>query len=170
MWGGRGAVARASAHRRIANGRLDQTCRKFGDELFPAVQRDSTTARWRRFFMALSVSTFIRLPFSEQITRVGAWLTATGDDLLERHRAELTRWSSAGTAALLATAATSQVRGEAAVQREALAEDLTRARDGLQAALVARANERGLPREWSGFFFRPSSRRRAPAALDGAED
>ena len=52
------------------------------------------------------------------------------------------------------------MRGTAIVAREALAENLTRARDGLHAALVVRAQERNLPRDFADGFFIVSSRKR----------
>lgn len=52
--------------------------------------------------------------------------------------------------------------------RERVAEDLTRARDGLEATLVQRAAERGLARSWPSRFFRTaSSPARHGAAADG---
>jgi len=77
-----------------------------------------------------------------------AWLTITGDAVIEKFRAELERWTVAGDAAITATASSAQVRGAGLVAREQLAEDMTRERDGLHAQLVARGHERGLARDW----------------------
>lgn len=154
------AVATAFALRRVSNLRLDAACEEFGDELELAVKKDFKGSRWLRFFSgaANTVKRFIRLRFSEQVGRVTGWLTGAGDEVLEKHRAPLTTWSEAGQQALNATRATSQVRGDAAIEREETAEALTRGRDGLEATLVARANERGLPREWPKTFFKPRTR------------
>lgn len=150
------AEASATAHRVIANGRLDDVCGRFAKEL--AIDAPTSSPRWRRFF-SRAPSDWLRQRLASQIAAVRGWLTIEGDALLERHRAGLARWSDAGQAALDRSAASAQVRGAARVGREELAEDLTRERDGLHAALVARAVERGLPREWADRFFRVQSRR-----------
>jgi hypothetical protein len=150
------AVATAYAQRRVSNLRLDDACQGFAGELELAVKEDRKSPRWLRFFsgIASSASDFIRLPFAEQTNRVVGWLTGT-DEVLERHRAPLTDWSKAAGHAITATNATAQVRGEAAIAREETAEALTRGRDGLEARLVERANERGLPRQWPKTMFKP---------------
>lgn len=168
------AVATASAQRRVANFRLDAACTAFGGELRLDVNKDTSSARWKRFFSgaASMVSRFIRLPFAEQASRVRGWLTHTGDPVLERHRGPLDTWSAAAQESIEATKATAQVRGDAAVAREELAELLTRGRDGLEAALVERANERGLPRSWPKSFFRvrSTSRRSSGGGEEGGDD
>lgn len=155
------AVARASARRQVSNVRLDAACDAFGDELKLAVKGDVKSARWQRFFSGAgaSVSRFIRLGLGEQASRVVGWLTGTADEVLERHRAPLAEWSKSASDALDATRATAQVRGDAGIAREETAEALTRGRDGLEATLVARANERGLPRPWPSTFFKSRRRR-----------
>lgn len=165
----RAAVARADARRRVANGRLDASCSSFADELLLAVGKDRTSARWRLFFhgSANTVSVFNKLPLADQVTRVRNWFAVADDAVLERHRAALTEWSTATDGALAATTATASTRGNASVVRERVAEDLTRARDGLEAALVQRAAERGLARSWPSLFFRPSA---APARRKAADD
>jgi hypothetical protein len=157
----RAAEARASAQRRVANGRLDAACQRFGDELLLEVKKDTAGARWRTFFTGTSatIHTFIRLAFGEQIARVGAWLRVSGDAVLDRHREPLATWSAAGQNALSETQGTATVRGQARVVREQLAEDLTRARDGLEATLVERGQEKGLQRDWPSLFFRTRPRR-----------
>ncbi|UJR86131.1 hypothetical protein [Sandaracinus amylolyticus] len=145
------AEAGASAHRTVANARLDDACRDFGNRL--ALEAEPTSARWTRFFNR-QVSRWVVQRLVTQIAGVRGWLTITGDALLETHRPALTRWSDAAQAALDRTAASAQVRGAARVGREELALDLTRERDGLHAALVTRAAERGLPRDWPARFFR----------------
>lgn len=155
------AVAVAHAKRRVSNVRLDAACIDFGDELALEVKDEPEGARWKRFFSGQSANTvrrFIRLRFGEQVSRVAGWVSGSGDAILEKHRAALTEWSTAGQQALEATQATSQVRGDAAIEREEAAEALTRSRDGLEAALVQRANERGLSREWPKTFFKPRTR------------
>lgn len=166
------AVATAAAERRIANVRLDTACTTFGNELKLEVNNNFDSARWKRFFSGIGgmVSRFIRIPFAEQVSRVQGWLTHTGDALLERHREPLTTWSTAAAASIAATKATAQVRGDAAVEREELADLLTRGRDGLEAALVERANERGLPREWPKSFFRVRTSSKAKKKGDGGGD
>ena len=154
------AVVRAAALRRVSNARVDIACVKFGDEL--ALVANEGSARFKRFFSGVGAATaraFVRLPFGEQLGRIGAWLEGSADEVLERHRPALTQWKGAGDDALNATLKTASARGDAAVARETLAEDLTRARDGLHARLVERANERGLPRSWPNTFFQPRTRR-----------
>ena len=163
----REAVARSDARRRVSNGRLDASCTSFGDELLLAADKDRKSARWRLFLQGgvSTMSVFVKLPLAEQVRRVKGWLDVTGDAVLDRHRAALTEWSSATDSALAATTATAGARGAAAVVRERVAEDLTRARDGLEAALVQRAAERGLARSWPALFFRtmPAPARRGTA-------
>ena len=146
---------RAAARRRIAGGRLDAECTRFGDALYLAVGKDRNAARWTRFFSGShqTPSSFVRQAIRTQLTAVTAWLGVTGDDVLDAHRDPLTKWSGAMNEALDLTASTTTARGAYHVAREQLAEDLTRARDGLEATLVQRADERGLARDWPGLFF-----------------
>ncbi|AKF05034.1 hypothetical protein [Sandaracinus amylolyticus] len=159
------AEASASALRAVANGRLDDACADFGRRL--ALEAPRSSARWTRFFDT-APSAWVARALSRQVASVKAWLTISGDALLDAHRAPLARWSDAAQAALDRTAASAQVRGAARVGREELALDLTRERDGLHAALVARAAERGLPRDWPARFFRIEDRRRRRADEDPA--
>lgn len=137
----REAVMRSDALRRVSNGRLDATCTGFGDDLLLAVSKDRASARWKRFLKGgtNTMSAFIKLPLAEQARRVKGWFDITGDAVLDRHREALTTWSTATDNALTATTATAAVRGNAAVVRERVTEDLTRARDGLEATLIQRA-------------------------------
>jgi len=153
----REAFAEASAARSVANGRLDDACRAFGDELHLAVRRDHSAARYRRFFPS-TVGAFVRQRLVTQVAAVRSWLTTAGDELLDRHHEALDRWSNSAQSALDATQASAQTRGLAIIAREALADDLTRERDGLEAALMARARERDLTRDWPSRFFRVESR------------
>jgi hypothetical protein len=147
------AAGQASATRVVANGRLDDACQTFGDELNLAVKKERASARFARFFPQ-TISGFVRQRLATQVAAVRSWLGVKDEEVLERHRADLDRWCSAAEKALAGTSTSAQVRGEAQVAREALAEDLTRERDGLEARLVARAHERGLPRDWPARFFR----------------
>lgn len=164
------AEANANALRIIANGRLDDACTHFGKRL--AVETERTSARWKRFFTR-PVSIWVSQRLASQISAVRAWLTITDDTVLEASREPLTRWSDAAHASLERTASSAQVRGAARVAREQLATDLTRERDGLEAALSARAAERGLSREWPSRFFRVASRASRPdtdkPAVDGGD-
>jgi hypothetical protein len=54
------------------------------------------------------------------------------------------------------------------IARETLQDDLTRERDGLEALLVVRARERGLPRDWPARFFRVARRDGADAVAPPA--
>ena len=157
------AIGEAAALRTIANGRLDDECRSFGDNLNLAVKKDRTSARWKRFFTH-TVGDFVKQRLASQVAAVRAWLLVTPDDVLDRHRPALDQWSATAQTALDQTAASAQVRGAAHLAREALAEDLTRERDGLEAALVARAKERGLARDWPSRFFRVIARTTPAAA------
>lgn len=153
----RSAITEATALRGIANARLDDACRAFGDDLHIAVKRDRTSARWKRFFPH-TVSDFVRQRLSSQISAVQGWLAVTGDDVLDKHRPELERWSKAAADALTNSSASRQARGGAQVSRESLAEDLTRERDRLEGRLTAKAHELNLPRDYSSRFFRIFSR------------
>ena len=82
----------------------------------------------------------------------------TGDATLDAHRQPLDTWSAAASAAVEKTRATAIVTVEARLAREALAEDLTRAQDGLEEALRVRSRERNLGRDWPKLFFPVASR------------
>jgi hypothetical protein len=173
----RTAVANADAARIVANGRLDAACVAFGDDLYTAVGKDTSSPRWRKFF-AIAVSRFVRQALSRQVRQVAGWLAQTDDAALTQHRSALTTWSGKADAALTQTAALAVVRGEAWTVFEQLAEDLTRERDGLRDALASVARDKGLPRTWPDLFFRVESRGRAvegepeepaePPAMPGA--
>lgn len=152
----RKAQGEADARRIVANGRLDRACERFGDELYLAVDKDRASPRWTQFFN-ITVSKFIRQRLETQVQRVRGWLT-TSDPIFDKHREGLDRWSHAAGDALIQTRAVALVRGEARIAREALAEDLTRERDGLHDALSAKARALGLPRDWPDLFFRIQSR------------
>ncbi|MDI1446574.1 hypothetical protein [Polyangium sp. 6x1] len=152
----REALADADAARVVANGRLDRACERFGDELYLAVNKNRSAARWTQFF-SVSVSRFVRQALPKQVARVGAWLESK-DPIVDKHRPALEPWAKAAAAALKRTTAVATVRGEARIGREELAEGLTRERDGLHDALSVRARERGLPRDWADQFFRKVSR------------
>lgn len=153
----REAFAEASAARSVANGRLDDACRSFADELHLAVKKDHSAARYRRFFPS-TVGAFVKQRLVTQVGAVRGWLTTAGDEVLDRHHAALDRWSGLAQSALEVTQSSAQTRGIAIIAREALADDLTRERDGLEAALTARARERDLTRDWPSRFFRIESR------------
>lgn len=149
----RTAATEASAHRYVANARLDDSCRAFGRDLAHALHNDRTSARWHRFFRG-TVDDFISQPLEDQANACLAWLTLD-EPALAPHLASIERWARAALAAFATTQASAQVRGTAMVAREQAAETLTRARDGLANALSARAAERGLPRDYAdGFFIR----------------
>lgn len=148
--------ARTDARRIGANGRLDAACVSFGDDLFYAVGKDRQSPRWLSYFR-VAVSRFVHMGLSDQVTKVGAWLT-TADPVLESHREKLTQTRTEASKALDDTAALGPQRGTVWQTRATLAEELTAARDGLHEALAARARERKLPREWPSLFFRPARR------------
>lgn len=153
----RRAVVNTDARRAVANGRLDEACAAFGDDLYRAVDKDRTSARFTQFFPA-PVNRFVRQALSKQVQTVQAWLGSSKDPVVEQHRAELHAWSSAAQQALLDTRATALARGTARQAREHLAEELTRGRDGLHDALGARGRERKRPRSWPDAFFRAETR------------
>jgi len=155
----RGEVMRTDAERAVANGRLDNACTRFGDALFLDVGKQRDHKRWTQFFK-MPVSHFVRMRLSEQVTTVRGWLGAK-DAVLETYRAELTRWVEATDQALVATKATSNVRGQAWQAREQLAEDMTRERDALHEALAALGRENQLERSWPDLFFRRNSHKRS---------
>lgn len=154
----REVIANTDATRAVTNVRLDKACVSLGDDLLASVKKDRTSARWRQFFRDLPVSQFIRQALDRQVSTVRGWLGASQDPVLEKHRAELERWTQAAEAALDRTRGSSAIRGEAWVGREELAEALTRERDGLHDALSGRARERDLPRDWADLFFRVERR------------
>lgn len=157
------AAFSASAHRSVANARLDSTCRQFGRELAADLGNDRQSPRWRRFFGG-PVGDFVGQPLGDQAAACIAWLSVE-DAVLTRLRPRIETWAHAAQSALVRTRDSAQARGNAIVVRESTAENLTRARDALHATLVARAAERGLERDFAdGFFIVETKRRRSPAA------
>jgi len=164
----RRAVATVDATRIVADGRLDQACTAFGDELYLETGKNRNSPRWKQFFNA-PVSRFVRTALPRQVTRVRAWLQAN-DPVLERHRPEIEKWVARADDSLVKTRGLALTRGEAAIARTQFVEDLTHDRDGLSEALAARARERGLGRQWPDNFFRSSSRSssmEAPEEVEG---
>jgi len=158
--------ADADAARMVSNARLDSSCMRFSDRLALEVGKDRTAARYRQFFRTPAYA-FVRTSLSKQTATVNSWLSVE-DPLITEMKPELSRWTAAAEAALAKTDETAASRGRAWLAREKLAEDLTRARDGLSELLSARAREKQLPREWAGVFFRTAGRRRrAPCARGG---
>ena len=156
----RTAQQEASASRYVANTRLDVVCRSFGRDLAHALSNDRSGARWHRFFKG-TVDDFISQPLGDQADACLAWL-AIDEPLLAPHRETIERWARAAKAALSQTDASAQVRGTAMVAKEQLAEDLTRARDGVAVALATLADEHGLGRNYAdGFFIREKKRAKA---------
>ncbi len=157
-------AATADAQRIIANGRLDTVCVAFGDALFAAVGKDRASARWKTFFSE-PVSSFVKQALDRQIKTVKGWLGLPSDAALEPHRPALQKWVDAAAQAQVKTAEVAGLRGLVWQQREALADALTRERDGLASALGERARERGLQRGWHELFFlvrRDASRNQPP--------
>ncbi|MBI2571629.1 MAG: hypothetical protein HYV63_31855 [Candidatus Schekmanbacteria bacterium] len=166
----RQAAMRTTARRVIANGRLDDACSRFADELWLDTGKSSDSPRWSRYFQR-SASQLIRQALGKQVAVVRGWLSGPGDAVLEKHRAELSKWVDAADAAVVETRAMTVRRGELWLGRETLAEDLTRERDGVHEALSARARERRLRRVWPDRFFRVGDGRTASKATTppGAE-
>jgi hypothetical protein len=154
----RSAVVHCDAVRMVANARLDAACIAFGDDLGMAVGWDAASPRWKQFF-SLAASRFVRQALHKQVKTVLGWVGSAKDPVLDKHKAALERWAKKADDALSQTASLAIVRGEAAMSRAQLAEDLTADRDGLRDALAARARDRGLPRTWPDVFFRTQSHR-----------
>ena len=159
----RTAVQEASAFRFVANTRLDAACRSFGRDLAHSLSNDRSGARWHRFFRG-TVDDFVSQPLADQAAACLAWLTID-EPVLAPHRETIERWAEAAKSALEQTEASGQVRGTAMVAKEQLAEDLTRARDGLAVALATLADEHGFGRNYpDGFFIREKKRAKTPKA------
>ncbi|MBI4614295.1 MAG: hypothetical protein HY720_11845 [Planctomycetes bacterium] len=156
-WG----AARVDASRAVNNGRLDHAVVAFGDDLFPAVGKDRSSARWRTFF-TVPVSQFVKWALGREVAAVKGWLASSKDPVLEKHREPLAKWSTGAGDAVVATRALGPRRGEVWQAREELAEALTRERDGLHAELTKLGQDRKLPRDWPDTFFRVERRHAAP--------
>ena len=157
---GREATMGASALRVVANAYLDGECRAAGRDLAHDLNNDRSGVRWTRIFPT-TVDAFISQPLAEQATACQAWLT-TDEPVIAARREALSRWSTAAQTAIATTKASAQVRGTALLARESLAEEMTRARDGLARALAARAEEHGLPRDYVERFFLKDRRKSKP--------
>lgn len=157
---GREATMGASALRLVANAYLDGECRAVGRDLAHDLNNDRSGVRWTRIFPT-TVDAFISQPLGEQATACQAWIT-TDEPVIAARSEALTRWSTAAQTAIATTKASAQVRGTAMLARESLAEDLTRARDGLARALAERAEARALPRDYVERFFLKDRRRSKP--------
>ena len=157
---GRKATLEASALRSIANVHLDGECRSVGRDLSHSVENDRSGVRWTRIFPT-TVDAFLSQPLGEQAVACQAWLT-TNEPVIAARREALSRWSTAAQTAIATTQASAQIRGTAMLARESLAEEMTRARDGLARALSVRAEERDLPRDYAERFFLKDRRRSKP--------
>lgn len=157
---GRAATMQASAERAIANVNLDFECRDVGRDIAHDLKNDRSGVRWTRIFPS-TVEAFVSQPLGAQAVACQGWLT-TDEPVIAARREALTRWSTAAQTAIANTQASVQVRATALLARETLAEDLTRTRDGLARALSARAEERGLPRDYAERFFLKDRRRAKP--------
>ena len=178
-WGARVELARAirrasweadigaDAQRRISNDGLDVSCSEFGAEL--GLQNKPGTEIYRLFFRNMTASRFIKQALSTQVGAVETWLITTENPVLERHRARITPWVRAARAALTATDASAVPMGKWQITRATLAEDMTRERDALWAALDERRRERNLPRDWPGLFFTVQATRAAKVVEEEAE-
>ena len=156
----------ADALRRVSNTGLDTSCMAFGAEL--GLKEKPGTEGFRYFFRNLTPSRFIKQALATQVGAVEAWLGATDNAVFERHRAMITTWVVAAREALTATDASANPIGTWQVARARLAEDMTRERDGLWAALDERRRAENLPRDWPDLFFRVESSESAKA--EDAED
>jgi hypothetical protein len=161
----RTASVEATASRTIANQRLDETCRDVGRALATELKNDRSGARWGRLFRG-TVDDFVHQPLADQAAACKGWLELD-EPILAAFREPLAFWANAAEAALRDTTAAGQARGTAMVGRELAAESLTRARDGLHAQLVARANERNLPRDFADGFFMVTPRKSGKGPKNG---
>jgi len=141
----------ADALRRVSNNGLDTSCMAFGAEL--GLKDKPGTEGFRLFFRNSTPSRFIKQALATQVGAVEAWLGTTENAVFERHRATITTWVQAARQALTATDASANPIGTWQIARARLAEDMTRERDGLWAALDERRREQNLPRDWPDQFF-----------------
>ena len=148
--------ADTDAARITANQYLDSACVKFGDELYLAAGKDRSSSRWTKYFSG-SVTEFVKQALSKQVSVVRGWLSASTDEVLEKHRPALEEWSAKADKALVDTEAVAVRRRDVWQQREALAASLTEQRDSLHRTLGERAKEKGLGRTWPDNFFRSGS-------------
>jgi hypothetical protein len=156
----------ADALRRVTNGRLDDACTAFGSEF--GLRNKPETPEWRLYFRNTTLSRFVRQAFATQVGAVEAWLATSAHPVFEAHREAITRTVQAARRAIIATEAAAVPLGEWQIARATFAEDMTRERDGLWAALDERRRARNLPREWPDMFFRveSSDTGKAAAAAD----
>lgn len=152
----RAASMNAQAKRAVAGGYLDFFSERFADELFLAVSKDRESFRWLTFFTK-PVSVFLRQRLDKQVKATQGWLSITTDDVLEKHRPNLTQWSTEVDSSMIAQKEAAVKRGVAAQLRADMAEGLTKERDGLFELLSARARAKGLAREWPQAFYRVAS-------------
>ena len=144
--------AEVRSSRGIINRYLDKLCRRFGDELFVAVERNTQSTRWTTFFKT-SVSTFLEQPFADQVSAVRTWLGAEGDDVLEKYRKELESWVTRAEKLFDEEETLTTYRNRLWQAREELTSGLTKARDALDRDLADRAVELGFERSWHKLFF-----------------
>lgn len=169
----RAEVVTVEALRQVADRRLDSGCSAFGDELYLSCGKDRESPRWRQFFPE-PVSKFIRKALPAQVLSVQGWLVST-DPVFLRHKTTLSKWVTAADSALVRSRSLTLRRGENRTKRDELCRALTAERDTLHAALVTRAVDRKLPRDWPDGFFRIHGRpskeeddKKSDAAQSGA--
>lgn len=152
----------AAAVCRVADGRLDPAIVLTGKQLEVVVKGDKSSPTWTRAFGSSTPSDIGRLPRAKEVTRVSelvAALTAVGSAALTDVIASLTLWSGRLGAGLERLRTANASRGQYVGDREEYVIALNRARRSLSGALIQRAAERGLPKDWPATFFRKSPRR-----------
>ncbi|MCC6625260.1 MAG: hypothetical protein IT385_28690 [Deltaproteobacteria bacterium] len=164
-----GEQAAAAAAVVGADRALDLAVTALADDLYDAVGKDRSSARWRAFFRK-SPSDFNRQELSEQVARVGGWLADARDEVLQVHRERLTAAVERCRVAQAREAALGTRRGGVWQDREALAAYLTDERDALHDELAAIARGGRLDRAWPATFFRTGRPARRRAGLDAGGD
>lgn len=145
--------AGTDAARTGANQALDAAVVRFADLLLADVRKDRESVRWRAFFRT-SVSDFNRIALADQAAAVRGWLTGSSDPVLLAEKANLEVALARTDRALARDAALTARRASVWVAREALAAELTEARDTLHDDLSVIARAGGLSRDWADSFFR----------------
>ncbi len=144
-----------NAQRRVAHTRLVAAARHFADLLLLDVNKNKEAMRWQVHMRKMSITQFSVQPLDDILAQVQAWILLD-DPVMQKNaslKAELSLWAER-------TAKVADGENAVAVQRSllwqarnTLTSTLTRERDALHAALLNRAHEKNLPRDWPQQFF-----------------
>lgn len=150
--------------------RLDDWVRLFDYTLRVVLSNDVESPRYRRYF-SVAPQQFFRMGLERELGRSRSWIDSLATEPEEGLRAlglQLKHLVADGDAALERRRRAAGTRADHRVREiTSLVDDINAARASLYGALIQRATELQLPRDWPDRFFRHNVRTQAPTAHPG---